>query len=43
MSNIKMSKFAADPRLASAAKKAGCTPDQFLARICRNSGKKLTK
>jgi len=47
MSKTQLNKFRKDPRLAASAAKAGCTPEEFLGRICKNAGirseKKLTK
>lgn len=43
MSKVELDKLRNDPRLETCAKKAGCTPDEFLSRVCKNAGVRITK
>ena len=41
MSNTKMNQFRNDPRLKEASLKAGCSPEEFFGRVCKNAGIKV--
>lgn len=43
MSKDEIEELRKDPRLVKCAKKAGCTPDEFLNRVCKNAGVRVSK